>query len=226
LPYLRLSRLEFASLLQYPTRSEEVAESLRVEARGARNLVLQLKGSFAGSGSIEAATRVAGYLRSNEAARSVLAPHIMATSALVPLPRSALPTKGGNWPSRLLAEKLLEAGFGGSLSLLLERAVALPKSAVSLASQRPTVFEKFESLRVVKLIDGPTEVCLIDDVVTTGSELLAAANRIVDAYPGIVITAFAAARTMSGPPNWPFTSTISPVSGTIELRGQQTWRNP
>ena len=226
MPSLRLNRLEFASVLQYPPRLDVVREDLLNEARTARNLVLQLKGALAGSESTRTADVLSTFISTNTAARSLTAPYFAPTAILVPIPRSGLLTAGGLWPARVLAASLLGGGLGNSVSELVERAKPIRKSASSIASSRPSVLEKYESLRVRGSLEAPTDVTLLDDVVTTGSEFLAAANRVSEAFPTARIRAFAAARTMSGPPRWPFTRTVDPVAGIIEYRDDQVLRNP
>jgi predicted amidophosphoribosyltransferase len=226
LPSLRLNRLEFASVLQYPPRLGVVLKDLLDEARTARNLVLQLKGALAGAESTRTAEVLANFVKSNAAARSLTAAYFTASTVLVPVPRSALLTSGGLWPARVLAMSLRTGGLGNSVREIIERAIPIRKSASSLASGRPCLLEKHDSLRVTGSLEVSTDITLVDDVVTTGSELLAAANRISEAFPTAQIKAFAAARTMSGPPRWSFTKVVDPVAGIIEYDGEQTRRSP
>ncbi|MCI4319774.1 MAG: hypothetical protein L3K23_06560 [Thermoplasmata archaeon] len=221
-----MNRLEFASVLQYPPRLGVVQNDLLSEARTARNLVLQLKGALAGSESTRTADVLANHLRVNDATRSFTTSYFRESTMLVPVPRSTLLTAGGLWPARVLANSLRGAGLGGSVGEILERAKPIRKSATSLGVNRPGVVEKYESLRLVAGLDIPTEVTLIDDVVTTGAEFLAAANRVAEVFRSSRIKAFAAARTMSGPPRWPFSKAVDPISGMIECSNNQAWRSP
>lgn len=226
MPSLRLDRLEFASVLQYPPRLEVVTRERLIEAQTARNLVLQLKGALAGSESTRTADVLANFLRTNATARSLVAPYFTSSTMLVPVPRSTLLTAGGHWPARVLATSLRNGGLGNKIGEIVERAAPIRKSASSLGSNRPGVLEKYASLRVVGGLEVPTDITLVDDVVTTGAELLAAANRLVEAFPAARIKSFAAARTMSGPPMWPFTKAVDPVVGAIEFSNEQAWRTP
>jgi hypothetical protein len=226
LPFLRLNRLEFASVLQYPPRLDVVSGDLLVGAKTARNLVLQLKGGLAGSESTRTAEVLAAFVKSDGATRSLTSSFFAPSAVLIPVPRSALLTAGGLWPARVLAMSLKAGGLGDSVREIVIRAKPIRKSASSLGSTRPGLLEKYESLRVASSLEALNDVTLVDDVVTTGSELLAAANRISEAFPSARIRAFAAARTMSGPPRWPFTKPIDPVVGVIESDGGQVWRNP
>ncbi len=227
MPSLRLKRLEFSSVLRYPSLLGRVAGNLQQEAQGARNLILQLKGAYAGAESTKAADGLVRYIRTHLATLTspsgLLAPPVV----LVPVPRSSLRTKGGLWPAQLLAERLHAAGLGSGVSEVLSRAKPLPKSALSIPTERPSVFAKYDSLRLARSLDAPSDVTLVDDVVTTGAEFLAAANRLIEVFPDSRIRAFAAARTMSGPPNWPFGRTVDPVRGAIVCRPDGVcWRDP
>jgi len=73
-------------------------------------------------------------------------------------------------------------------------------------------------------IPAPVRILLIDDVVTRGATLLAAASRLVEAWPGIEVCAFAVVRTISNPSK--FDAIYAPVVGTIAFDGEQTRRRP
>jgi pyrimidine operon attenuation protein/uracil phosphoribosyltransferase len=65
---------------------------------------------------------------------------------------------------------------------------------------------------------------LIDDVITKGRTILAAAARLHEAFPGADIRAFALVRTMglladvAGP--------LGPCQGVVRWAGGDAWRDP
>ena len=115
-------------------------------------------------------------------------------AVLVPLPGSAPPVPGGLWvPERLCAE-LLKPGFGAVVEPVVQRVIAVPKSAYSAPGSRPTVQQNFDSLAVDMRLLPPGPLVLVDDVITKGRTLLAVATRLEQAFPDRTIRAFAAIR--------------------------------
>jgi hypoxanthine phosphoribosyltransferase len=98
----------------------------------------------------------------------------------------------------------------------LSRSIALPKAAWSDAEERPTVQRHYETLAVRKLLFVPTEIVLVDDVVTRGATLLGAASRLHESFPNARISAFAAMRAISAPAD--FGGVFDPCVGVIRLR--------
>jgi len=145
---------------------------------------------------------------------------------LVPVPKSSLMQPGALWVPERLATALVKMGLGKSVYQYLIRFKALRKSASSLAGDRPTPTEHYESLLVQKSLVEPDEILLIDDVVTRGHTLLGAASRLFSVYPNAHIRAFAAMRTMSTPSD--FKNWYDPCDGTITFRPQNddTLRRP
>lgn len=79
-------------------------------------------------------------------------------------------------------------------------------------------------MEIVNTLDEPEEILLVDDVVTHGSTLLGAANKLADTFPNARICAFAAMRTVSNPDE--FQNIIAPCIGMIELHNGDTFRRP
>ena len=109
--------------------------------------------------------------------------------------------------------------MGREVLACLVRREPLRKSAWSDPSERPTPTEQFETLAVQGQIASPppTDITLVDDIITRGHTLIGAANRLLDAFPKTSIRAFAAMRTISDPLE--FVKGYDPVSGWINYRG-------
>jgi hypothetical protein len=116
---------------------------------------------------------------------------------LIPVPRSAPLLKNALWVPQRVCLALLAAGLPGQNAPVLQRVHAIRKSAFQSASNRPTFKEHFDSFEVDRLRPAAERILLVDDVVTTGCTLLAAAERVAQAYPGIPVRAFAVARAMT-----------------------------
>ena len=71
-------------------------------------------------------------------------------------------------------------------------------------------------MTVQKILDEPEEILLVDDIITRGSTLLGAANKLADAFPNTRIRAFAFMRTITNPSE--FESIVKPCTGNITLR--------
>ena len=79
-------------------------------------------------------------------------------------------------------------------------------------------------MRVKKLLIEPSEIVIVDDIITRGSTLLGAANRLVEAFPNAKIRGFAAMRSISRPTD--FTGVIDPCVGKIHMSNGNPYRNP
>jgi predicted amidophosphoribosyltransferase len=145
---------------------------------------------------------------------SVLADFFLSGDVLVPVPRSA-PKAGGAWPAAELARALVQAGVGSTMWPGLQRVFAVKKSATSAKGSRPSVARHYESFRLEPLELRPASIVLVDDVITKGRTLLAAAARINEALPGAQVRAFALLRTLG---------MISDLHRLLEpCRGQVRW---
>ena len=145
---------------------------------------------------------------------AVLAGFFLADDLLVPVPRSA-PRVGGTWAASELARALVEAGVGSTMWPGLHRISAVRKSATAAKGRRPSVGRHFDSFRLEPPEIRPRRVVIIDDVITKGRTLLAAAARVREALPETQIRAFALLRTMGF---------ISDLRGLLEpCRGEIRW---
>jgi len=126
---------------------------------------------------------------------SQLAGFFRDADVLVPVPRSS--TKAcGTWVAADLARALVHEGLGTMTWPGLHRIRAVPKSSTAARGARPTVSCHFESFLMERSSIDPASVVLIDDVITKGRTLLAAAARVREAFPHAEIRAFALLRTM------------------------------
>jgi len=129
-----------------------------------------------------------------------------ATDVLVPVPGSAPRAARGPWVAEDLAMALVKEGLGRVAWRGLQRVRAVRKSASAAPGARPTAQRHYESFAIEGPIADhpladhpmapPERIVLIDDVVTKGRTLLAAATRIHEAFPCAQIRAFALVRTM------------------------------
>jgi hypothetical protein len=116
---------------------------------------------------------------------------------LVPVPASAPSIAGAITVAERLAGALLQQGLGAAVWPGLIRISQVRKSATAQAGTRPSVEDHYNSFAVAELPLPPDRILLVDDVVTKGRTLLAAAARLQQAFPQAQIRAFALLRTMS-----------------------------
>lgn len=145
---------------------------------------------------------------------SVLAGFFLSGDVLVPVPRSA-PKAGGTWAAAALAQALVQEGVGSATWPGLRRISAVNKSATSARGSRPSVARHYDSFRLEPQKFRPPGVVIIDDVITKGRTLLAAAARVREAFPDAEVRAFALLRTLG---------LISDLHSLLEpCRGQVRW---
>jgi len=147
-----------------------------------------------------------------------------AATILVPVPGSAPQAPGSLSTPKALAIAMLDAGLGGRLWTGLRREFAVPKSATAGGGRRPSVASHYASFAVDCLGDAKLKLLLVDDVVTKGRTLVAAASRLHDAHPEARIGAFALLRTMGLVPE--VTRLIEPCVGELRWRHGDVQRCP
>ena len=160
-------------------------------------------------------------------AREVLASWFAKDAVLVPVPGSR-PATCGVWAAERLAFALHGVGLGKSVCTALQRRFPVRKSATALNTDRPTVRQHYESFVVTPLPGGgrgPMDrLVLIDDVITRGRTLFAAALRLYEAFPHADIRAFALVRTLGFLPG--VTQSLEPCQGVVRWAGGDARREP
>lgn len=156
-----------------------------------------------------------------------LAQYFGAKTVVVPIPRSA-PLKDPNalWPARELCKAIVAQGLACEMSPLLERVLAVPKSALAKSgAERASPDQHFQSTAVqaaLQLFRGRTLV-LVDDVITRGSTMIGMHARLQEAFSSAEVKCFAALRSM-GPKE--IESVYEPVQGVIRFVNNHLHREP
>jgi predicted amidophosphoribosyltransferase len=165
----------------------------------------------------------AGVVRELTTRHEALAELFGAGAVLVPVPGSD-PSATRVWAAERLAVALHGVLLGKSVWPGVQRRFPVRKSATALNADRPTTQQHYESLSVSPLSGAPQRIVLIDDVITKGRTILAAAARLHEAFPSAYISAFALLRTMG------FLSEVSrllePCKGFVRWAGGDARREP
>jgi predicted amidophosphoribosyltransferase len=165
-------------------------------------------------------------VRQQAAAMPQLIDFFDSTAVLVPVPGSEPRNCDGASITEHLAAALVREGLGQVAWAGLRRVRAVGKSATAAPGARPTVAKHYESFAVecADSLSTTRHFVLIDDVVTKGRTLLAAAARLQDAFPCARIQAFALLRTMGLVPE--VDRLLDPVVGEIRWRAGDAHRSP
>lgn len=156
---------------------------------------------------------------------AVLTPFLNPEVTLVPVPRSAPLPDGALWPARVIADLLVDGGFGADVLPCLERVVAVPKSASSPASERPMWHRHYETITASVDLLQPAQITLVDDVLTMGRTSYACAQRLHEAFPNAQVRVFAVIRTQGFIPD--VVHIVDPSVGTITgYPSGKTMRDP
>ena len=158
---------------------------------------------------------------------------------LVPVPGSA-PQRRLSWVGERLAWCLRELGLAAAVWPALQRGYAVRKSALAASGERPSVLEHYASFAVERSLqgrspiggcgivsepDGPgLRLTLVDDVITRGRTLLAAAVRLQEVFPCAEISAFALLRTLGR--NETLSRVLDPCEGEVRWIYGDARRSP
>lgn len=144
-------------------------------------------------------------------------------AVLVPVPGSSI-SADAPWAASQLATALRELGLARRLWAGLRRRIAVRKSSTAPSGERPTVSEHYESFFVAPALASLSRIVLIDDVVTKGRTLLAAAARLQAELPHADIRAFALIRTQGFVQQ--LGSVFESCHGVIRWAGSDARREP
>ena len=145
------------------------------------------------------------------------------TALIVPVPGSSV-SLSAPWPAAILAVALQRIGLGSRVWIGLRRRIAVRKSATALAGQRPTVGEHYASFCVAPGRLDVRHVVLVDDVITKGRTMLAAASRLQADYPHADIRGFALIRTLGRTHR--LERVFDPCHGFVRWSGEDARRDP
>ena len=221
---MRITVLEFGSLLAYVPRvtSDKMQQ--------AKNVMFAIKSDSFIEQSREQPIPMSQWIAKavrREMSTLTFSSFFQRDTILVPVPSSSLMQPGSLWVPDRIAAALAKAGVGREAVRYLTRVKPLRKAAFSEPSERPTPVEHFQTLAVQRRMSDtpPSQITLIDDIVTRGHTLMGAANRLAEVFPDARVCGFAAMRTAS-PSD--FKSVYDPQSGTIRYREQtnDTIRRP
>jgi hypothetical protein len=211
-----LSEVAFAAALVYsPRGSSEVSQNSRRQIRD------PLK-----RGDAELLQAITIHLREPLRPTRILLDFLTEDAVLVPVPRSApLTTKDALWPARLLCQALVAGGMGARIYPCLVRTERVDKSAFAEPGSRPTAQRHYDTMRVAReLLDPPARITIVDDFVTKGRTMIAAASRVQEAFPDAVVRAFALVRTMGLVPE--IERVGDPCVGWVTYDGSEAHREP
>lgn len=144
---------------------------------------------------------------------------------LVPVPGSA-PQQRADWVGERLAGCLKEVGLAAEVWPVLRRRHPVRKSAFAAAGDRPTVREHYASFAIERSFccGSALQLTLIDDVITRGRTLIAAALCLRAAFPAARIRAFALLRTLR--PDEMLRQVLDPCEGEVRWVAGDTRRCP
>jgi hypothetical protein len=166
------------------------------------------------------ADRVRRELEGGAALAGFLGPN----SVLVPVPGSAPSCADDFLIAERLAAAFIAEGLGKSIWRGVRRVRRVRKSATAPPGSRPTVAEHYASFAVECGVAAPERIILVDDVVTKGRTLLAAATRLREAFPACDIQAFALLRTLGL--GQKVDRLLAPCVGEIRWRAGDAFRSP
>lgn len=207
-----LSSVDYAALLVYSPKGESE------ESAHSRDICYAIK-----NGRLSILSSVMKYLKECVAAGefpSFFGPDV----TLVPTPRSFLLKPDALWPAKLICEEIVSCGLGAETLPCLKRHTAVQSSASSRRGMRTDVQRHMETMGVEGSLQAPSPITIVDDVITKGRTLYAAASLVKEAFPNAEVRAFALIRTMGLVPE--IENIRNPCVGRITRYGSDVDRQP
>jgi predicted amidophosphoribosyltransferase len=143
---------------------------------------------------------------------------------LVPIPRSTPWDGEALWPALELAVALRDVGLALPVWTGLQREFGVQKSATAPNGRRPSVEQHYESFSVASSTAPLHRLLLVDDIITKGRTLLAAAARLQAEMPHADIRAFALVRTQGFV--WRMDQVTDVCHGVVRWAGGDARREP
>lgn len=128
------------------------------------------------------------------------------------------------WPAYNIAAALVQQGIGAAVLPCLQRTRPVPKSAFATSGSRPRPIDHYESIVATSMVTDRDVLCLVDDVITKGATMLAAASRLAEIYPRATVVGFALVRTLGFVDD--IDRIVEPAVGSITFRGDEAVREP
>ena len=145
-------------------------------------------------------------------------------TVLVPIPEYRPSGHTSFWAARRIALALHQTGLAEEVWTGLRRISSVERSSSAWMWHRPTVQQHYQSFAVIPSSTPAKKIVLVDDVITKGRTLAAAAMRLQEAFPNAEVRAFALVRTMGFVLDVP--RLFDPCQGEIRWDGEDAHRNP
>jgi len=156
---------------------------------------------------------------------SGLAEFLGADVTLAPVPRSApLSSPSALWPSRVICSGLLSRGLAAAVNPCLSRIETVQRSSAAGRGERPDADEHLRTIAIKPEILTTRRVTIVDDVVTIGRTILAAASHVSAAHPGVDVRAFGLIHTLGM--GREITGIAEPYVGRLVRRGRFIAHDP
>lgn len=147
---------------------------------------------------------------------------------LIPVPGHDPSQDSIIWPAEIVAQTLVKHNLAQRCEPILKRTKKVDKSAGPNSPRTVSRHYKTIDFNPVSKIDFPSQIIVVDDVVTSGATLFAATRLVRQKYPSAEVRAFALVRTLSIQ-EMPETTDryVAPVIGTITRKlNDKTTREP